>query len=398
MTLVEVIVAAVIISIVSLTVFSVFSVIINSEKRDLDNRTDAESVESQIATGKDPASRADIALTLPGGFDLEASADTYVDGRSSYTLIEGSKAPEMPQYSLGDGADLIGGRNTGPVGGSIAYVVPSDGYYHLEAWGADGGAGYSEIDDPGGKGGYAAGVVWLDKGVTLYLYVGGAGTTGNGAKGGYNGGGNASTYAGEGTGGRSIGSGGGGTDISVLVNDNNNRILSAGGGGGGANYVTNPQHTYTERGGNGGGVTGGDGKTYTDRNGKGATQTRGGAGAPSATDPNGTTGAGRFYGGGHGPTKNSPNYPKGASGGGGGGGWFGGGAGAWAGGGGGSGYVLTRHSYKPPGYFPEHPRFWFEESTVVNVSIDQAGYVPHPGGSTARGGLVCITYLGWELP
>ena len=101
------------------------------------------------------------------------------------------------------------------------FVVPRSGIYKLETWGAQGGHRGS---NNGGKGGYATGEVYLKRGDTLYIYVGGNGQTHTG----YNGGGfqpQLKIY------------GGGATDIRFVSGEWNNeaslksRLIVAGGGG-----------------------------------------------------------------------------------------------------------------------------------------------------------------------
>ena len=78
-------------------------------------------------------------------------------------------------------------------GDEQTYVVPEDGIYTLETWGASGG----DVDssNKGGYGGYSIGKVSLNKGDILYINVGGSGNTTTAfdkiAEGGYNGGGDA---------------------------------------------------------------------------------------------------------------------------------------------------------------------------------------------------------------
>ena len=62
------------------------------------------------------------------------------------------------------------------------FVVPRSGIYKLETWGAQGG--YRSNANMGGKGGYAQGLVYLNRGDVLYVYVGGSGKTHNGWNGG----------------------------------------------------------------------------------------------------------------------------------------------------------------------------------------------------------------------
>ncbi|MFN6315789.1 MAG: glycine-rich protein [Rhodoluna sp.] len=146
----------------------------------------------------------------------------------------------------------------------------------------------------------------------LYIYVGGQGSSGNGAAGGYNGGGQAGFGHGD------EGSGGGATDIrtSTLLAD---RIAVAGGGGGTGGWVGGT-------GGSAGGVNGGAGASGQGAGGGGGTALVGGAGGSSngaATTP-GTSGAAGQ--GGQGGSANTPGSTV-AGGGGGGGGYFGGGGG-----------------------------------------------------------------------
>ena len=118
------------------------------------------------------------------------------------------------------------------------FVVPRSGIYKLETWGAQGGHRGS---NNGGKGGYATGEVYLKRGDTLYIYVGGNGQTHTG----YNGGGfqpQLKIY------------GGGATDIRFVSGEWNNETslksrLIVGGGGGSVGSNSNT--------GGAGGVTGG---------------------------------------------------------------------------------------------------------------------------------------------
>ena len=197
------------------------------------------------------------------------------------------------------------------------FTAPATGEYTLEVWGAEGGtSGY------GGKGGYAKGTVTLNKGETIYIYVGG--------QTGWNGGGSGHGLASD--------SGGGATDIRRGGQSLNDRIIVAGGGGGWGGSSYRP-------GGHGGGLEGGKGEgTGSGRTlregGYGGTQTGGGRGGPGVS----SGGAGAF---GRGGSQTAGDTRSG--GGGGGGGWYGGGAGGNdypnyndrddGGGGGGSGYI-----------------------------------------------------------
>lgn len=242
-------------------------------------------------------------------------------------------------------------------------VVPVNGIYKIECWGAQGGS-YSNY--VGGKGGYSAGTITLNRGTVLYCNVGGTTTT---VDGGWNGGGT----------GKTNGKGGGGaTDIRLEASSLYSRIIVAGGGGGsGVAYG----------GGYGGGLVGGDGYTSLNRNGTGGTQTEGGKSYSSRTEHYGSFGIGGSL---------SIGYSAGA----GGGGWYGGG-GAYdndsdsdgRGGGGGSAYVLTESSYKPEGYTPT-VEYYFSDTSI----IDGNSTMPSPTGTETQtgntgNGLIRITLI-----
>lgn len=122
------------------------------------------------------------------------------------------------------------------------FVAPYTGKYTFELWGAQGGTGYYSTQPTPGLGAYTKGTITLEKGTTLYIYVGGkGGNSANGSSiptGGYNGGGNGTTDDSRGDSG---GAGGGASDIRYYINTtgvwNNSkslatRIMVAGGGGG----------------------------------------------------------------------------------------------------------------------------------------------------------------------
>ena len=214
--------------------------------------------------------------------------------------------------------------------GSIQSVdIPVAGTYKIETWGASGG-GTSIMK---GKGGYSSGTFKLTTQDTLYIAVGGAGTTGlanTPATGGYNGGGASGTslasYA---------SSGGGASDVRLNSNTLASRILVAGGGGGGG---SRNDSTISCNGGAGGGTTGGIGQcSAASYLGGAGTNTIGGAAATYSDNITVLATSGSLGIGGVGA-----NYVNGSvtsSGGGGGGGYYGGGGGArYGGGGGGSSY------------------------------------------------------------
>ena len=214
-------------------------------------------------------------------------------------------------------------------GNEQTYIVPTDGYYKIEAWGAQG-------SDYGGNGSYTTGIIELKKNTVLYVIVGGIngynGGNGNDPKGG--------ELSSDNTTSGSIKYGGGATDIRLTHGDNilestslNSRIMVAGGGG----SVTN--NDSGAKAGIGGTLYGIEGISHlvvigventgnVKYNGGGATQTSGGSGATGAT-------SGEFgYGG------NFGAYTDGHRGSYGGGGYYGGGGSTWhSGSGGGSSFI-----------------------------------------------------------
>ncbi|WP_103013528.1 glycine rich domain-containing protein [Clostridioides difficile] len=209
---------------------------------------------------------------------------------------------------------------------SAQEIILKPGKYKFECWGARGGALGTPFESGFyyGYGGYCSGEITLKKETTLYLYVGIDGRKGYNFNG-----------AGYGNG----ASGGGATDIRLIGGTWDNeqgllsRIIVAGGGGG----------TYDKQhGGDGGGLKGTLGTSSTGAAAHGGTQFEGGRGRDKDGSCDGFFGKGA-----------TPKNPSSQSGGG--GGWFGGAypaSGFGNGSGGGSGYVLTKDSYKPPGYTP----------------------------------------------
>lgn len=158
------------------------------------------------------------------------------------------------------------------------FVAPYTGKYKIELWGAQGGAElrYNTISHEnwvnGGYGGYTKGVIALEKGETLYIYVGEAGsigtngnnsesTVGQGARATFNGGGAGGNAGGSASlpyhdysGGNS---GGGATDVRLMsgswdnVTSLRSRIMVAGGGGGYVDYseATGPSGDLSSAGG-----------------------------------------------------------------------------------------------------------------------------------------------------
>ena len=199
-------------------------------------------------------------------------------------------------------------------------IIPVDGVYQIELWGAQGGSasGYSI-----GLGGYTKGDISLNKNDKLYIYVGGAGQAiGKGSGGaGWNGGGQGINVHDSNN--RSSG-GGGATDIrlsSGAWNDTTglrSRIMVAAGAGGASNYGN---------GGAGGGLIGIRDVArngYSQYNGGGGTQTSGGTvtnggygatngsfGAGSIGSSIGGGGGGGYYGGAGGVRSSPQDGPGG---------------------------------------------------------------------------------------
>lgn len=203
-------------------------------------------------------------------------------------------------------------------GAQQSFTVPSGcQQVTVEAFGAKGGC------SEGGKGGRAKGVVPVNSGESLYLFVGGQGGCDKHAKpGGFNGGGSTVTPSGDNW---VNGDGGGASDVRRGGNGLGNRVLVAGGGGG---------RGYGGLAGDGGGNTGeagnpSGGGCNDSCAGKGGTQNAGGAG-------------GFCYGGCIGKDgvlgKGGTGAACAACGGGGGGGYYGGGGGAHCSSGGGSSF------------------------------------------------------------
>jgi hypothetical protein len=191
--------------------------------------------------------------------------------------------------------------------------ITCSGYYKIELLGAQGGTMFSPWGGIGGKGAYTTGEILLEKGTTLYIYVGRVGK-GYGSSDdhylAFNGGGYDSGGASGGGGGSDVRlTGGTWSDSSSLAS----RIMIAAGGGGSNDFSI---------GGAGGTLIGLNGTV--DGYGTGGTQVAGGTGSVA-----GTFGIG------------APLTYAGGDGGGGGGGYYGGGraTGYYAAGGGGSSYI-----------------------------------------------------------
>ena len=168
-------------------------------------------------------------------------------------------------------------------GSAQTYTIATPGRYKLEVWGAQGGTAGSKT---GGRGGYSIGTLTISANTTLYVYVGGAGTSDNGTftscavlAGGFNGGGYGRAWNGTSHNG---GGGGGASDIRIGTDSLYARVIVAGGGGGSSD--------------NGSGGVGGSSASYSFGSGQDTPYTGGEAGG----------GGGGWYGGTAGTAENYP--------------------------------------------------------------------------------------------
>jgi len=227
------------------------------------------------------------------------------------------------------------------------YIVPNDGYYKLEAWGAQGGHSKYTTQYYGGAGGYTSGIIYLEENEQLYIYIGGQGANVTGTtvanvennRKGYNGGGSATFAASNSTG----GGGGGATDFRTVkgewndVESLNSRIMVAAGGGGSKSHTSTPK--YSGNGGVGGGLIGGNAdfkSTTCYAYGLGGTQLLGGKVQTCSTDGHADSAVSIF---GNGWPTFTNYYLFGLAYAGGGGGYYGGGRGYHSSGAGGSSFI-----------------------------------------------------------
>ena len=263
---------------------------------------------------------------------------TYTVGTTYYGCVKLTDKAGNISYIRSAGVGYNFSSITYTDSGEQVYTIPSTGIYKLEVWGAQGGNatggsnGGTVKNVIGGYGGYSQGKMFFNSGETLYINIGGQGTsngttTANGTfktyNGGYNGGGNArvSDYYGY------VGGGGGATHIAKVsgtlstLSSKIGNILIVSGGGGGASYYNYQSAGSKGMGGHGGGFSGVAGYLNTVGN--------------KPTTP-GTQTSGSAFGLGGSSTASSGNiqYP------GGGGGYYGGQIGATkVGSAGGSGYI-----------------------------------------------------------
>ena len=206
-------------------------------------------------------------------------------------------------------------------GNYVQFVIPQDGIYEFEVWGASGGEAKGDnLVAEGGLGGHSRGYKKMKKDEVVYIFNGGSP---NGTSSGANGGAGGYSYSSS----KQYGAGGGGsthvgtksgylgsTSSSGLSYANRSCVLIVAGGGGGGGIDNGTIH----KGGDGGGERGGDGSGGA----------LGGRQISTSNSPSENFGMGDYYSG------SGTCYS------GGGGGWFGGNYGLRGeSGAGGSGYV-----------------------------------------------------------
>lgn len=193
--------------------------------------------------------------TNPISFQLISENDSFEDKTIRIRAVCGNARSEKTIVLKG---------KTYPIGtvfnftytGSVQQVTLPKGRYKLQCWGAQGGNVSGSYTATGSKGGYSEGVLTLTEPTTIYVFVGGQGTssstssTSGTANGGWNGGGASvrySSYSSGGTYGNSYPRpGGGATDMCLVTSTMNyssgrtnrssasllSRFIVAGGGAG----------------------------------------------------------------------------------------------------------------------------------------------------------------------
>lgn len=191
--------------------------------------------------------------------------------------------------------------------GGVQYFVVPFGVdtVQIEAWGAQGNSNAQSV--AGGLGGYATGLLPVNAGDTLWIYVGGGGNVSS--SGGYNGGGNAGMVGDPSAFG---GGGGGASDVRLNYTTLNDRVIVAGGGGGAGGNRMNSLGRGTGGGGGAGYYGGGGGAAWPYTSTilpTGGTQTAGGIGGNSdwTSVPNNDGYPGQFGIGGTGGDETTSN-------------------------------------------------------------------------------------------
>lgn len=218
-----------------------------------------------------------ITLTYSGTGNSSVSVTS--DANDSFDAREQSVRIATTAGSPSKAIDLLIRQKgkTFPVGevfnfgytGSVQQITLPKGKYKLQCWGAQGGNVSGSYTQAGSKGGYSEGVLTLNKTTTIYIFVGGQGTsssttsTSGTANGGWNGGGASvrkSSYSSGDTYGESFPRpGGGATDMCLVTSSMSyssgrtnrssasllSRFIVAGGGAGASARYTSEEYEYT---------------------------------------------------------------------------------------------------------------------------------------------------------
>lgn len=309
----------------------------------------------------------------------EVAGTYYIHVKNKYGKVSTKEyVIEQNAFCAYNAGDIVGTFDYS--GSPEEFIVPCDGTYKLEVWGAQGGYAIDSTNSSGGYGGYSRGNITLEKGQKLNIVVGGKGIdaleiSSATLEGGYNGGGSST-----GDSNTVWGSGGGATHIALgntnrgvlsnYLNYKSEILIVAGGGGGGGTYGS-----HKNKGGHAGGYIGGSGTgpAY----GTGGTQTEAGIG-------NGSYKANGGFGAGGGGVVAS----------GGGAGYFGGGTGYEhaSGAGGGSSYIGNSLLTDKVMYCYDCTPSSVASTKTISTNI--AEQIPTVGYAKKENGYAKITYIG----
>ncbi|MFM9028665.1 MAG: glycine rich domain-containing protein, partial [Bacteroidota bacterium] len=194
---------------------------------------------AQAVVGRSAINYHDGSVSISGPYTSDSDNDGFIDQFDNCMTVYNPDQSDSDQDGVGDACEGTTYNYTGS--NWQYYTVPSNGYYLLTAFGAQGGSA-SNGSHKGGPGARMQGYFQLNAGQTLRLSVGGQGGTGS------NDGNNIS------------GGGGGGASAIVLQNGSTYTplVMAGGGGGGAANYDGSPGLT-TQNGGFSWGGSGGSG-------------------------------------------------------------------------------------------------------------------------------------------
>lgn len=210
-----------------------------------------------------------IAGTNPISFQLISENDSFEDKTIRVRAVCGNARSEKTIVLKGKSYP-VGTVFNFAYTGSVQEITLPKGCYKLQCWGAQGGNVSGSYTATGSKGGYSEGVLTLTKPTTIYVFVGGQGTssstsnTSGTANGGWNGGGAAVRYSSYNSGdtyGESYPRpGGGSTDMCLVTSTMNylsgrtnrssasllSRFIVAGGGAGASATYRSEENETTE--------------------------------------------------------------------------------------------------------------------------------------------------------